>query len=151
MIHPDGRDMGQQLADLLERHEGRRKRLYVDTVGKLTIGVGRNLTDGSVSEIEIAFLLANDLRRFTGYCERMFPTWLTLSEPRRAALVDMMFMGPGRVRGFKRMRAALRRQDYDTAAAEMLDSKWARQVGKKPKQRAWRLARMMKTNAWPTS
>lgn len=140
-----------RLADLLERHEGRRKRLYVDTVGKLTIGVGRNMTDGKLGEDEINLMLANDLRRAMGYCRRLFPTWMQLSPPRQAVLIDMMFMGPGRVRGFRKMRAALSRGDFKETAVQMLDSKWARQVGKKPRQRAWRLARMMVRDEWPTS
>ena len=68
---------------------------------------------------------------------------------RHAVLLDMMFnMGPGRLRGFVKMRRALRRRDFDVAAVEMLDSKWSEQVGKKTDQRAWRLARMMRTNEW---
>ena len=56
--------------------------------------------------------------------------------------MDMLFnLGLSRLSGFKRMFRALRKGDYDTASKEMLDSKWARQVG----PRAKRLAKMMKT------
>ena len=43
---------------LLEGHEGRRAFPYRDSVGKLTIGVGRNLSDRGLSEGEIDQLLA---------------------------------------------------------------------------------------------
>ena len=50
-------------------------------------------------------------------------------------------VGLPRLRGFKRMWAALENHDYEEAAKEMIDSKWARQV----KTRAYTLARMMES------
>ena len=50
------------LIRLIEDHEGRRSHIYTDTVGKLTIGVGRNLTDRGLSDDEIDYLLANDIK-----------------------------------------------------------------------------------------
>ena len=139
-----------RLARLLERHEGKRKRPYTDTVGKLTVGIGRNLTDVPCSEDEIQLMFRNDMARAAKACARLFPTWATLSPVRRAVLQDMMFnLGATRLRRFKKMRRALRGLDFQEAAVQMLDSRWADQVGKKPHQRAWRLARMMRSNAWP--
>ncbi|MBQ01698.1 MAG: lysozyme [Acidobacteria bacterium] len=138
-----------RIADLLERHEGKRTRPYTDTVGKLTVGIERNISDVPFSEDEIQLLFRNDMANARKTCEGLFPTWATLSPVRQAVLLDMMFnMGPGRLRGFRKMRRALRRRDFEDAAVEMLDSKWSAQVGKKTHQRAWRLARMMRTNEW---
>jgi lysozyme len=53
-------------------------------------------------------------------------------------------MGLARLRTFRRALAAMERRDWETAAAEMLDSLWARQVG----ARADRLARQMLTGRW---
>jgi lysozyme len=138
-----------RIAALLERHEGKRTRPYTDTVGKLTVGIGRNISDVPFSEDEIQLMFRNDIARARMACERLLPTWAMLSPVRQAVLLDMMFnMGTGRLSGFRKMRRALRRQDFEDAAVEMLDSRWSEQVGKKTHQRAWRLARMMRTNEW---
>lgn len=134
---------------LVERHEGRRRRVYTDSVGKLTVGVGRNISDVPFTGDEIGLMLDTDLERARWACVRMFPLLGNLGPVRVAVLVDMMFnLGPRRLRTFKKMRAALKARDFELAAVEMLDSKWAGQVGKKPRQRAWRLARMMRLNVW---
>lgn len=44
-------------------------------------------------------------------------------------LVEMEFqLGAAGLRGFKKMWAALKRNDYEKAKAEGLDSKWAKQT-----------------------
>ena len=60
------------LLRLLTRHEGRRPFPYLDTAGKLTIGVGRNLTDRGLSSAEIDLLLANDIAAARAACRRLF-------------------------------------------------------------------------------
>jgi lysozyme len=124
--------------------EGFRGQLYQDTEGFLTIGYGRLLEPskgGGISRDEAEYLLANDLRAAERACEGM-EAYLDLSPVRQAVLINMCFnMGPASVRKFRRMFSALIQQDYEQAAAEMLDSKWARQV----KGRATRLAQQMKT------
>ncbi|MEC8642766.1 MAG: hypothetical protein VXZ67_07640 [Pseudomonadota bacterium] len=51
---------------------------------------------------------------------------------RRHALVSMAFnLGGPRLAGFTRLRAAVRRSDWDEAAAEALDSRWAAQTGRR--------------------
>jgi lysozyme len=139
-----------RLARLLEAHEGKKVRPYHDTVGKLTVGIGRNISDVSFSEDEIQLMFRNDMVRAERQCERLFPTWNALSEVRKAVLQDMMFnLGPSRLRGFKKTREAIRKKDFNEASVQMLDSKWAEQVGKKMHQRAWRLAWMMRVDEWP--
>lgn len=125
----------------LERHEGRRKFPYTDTVGKLTIGVGRNLTDRGLSDDEIDLLLANDLDKHWADLVRALPFVESLDEVRQRVLLDMAFMGVPRLLTFKRMIAAVQKQEYRLAALEMLDSRWAQQVGK----RARTLADMMRS------
>lgn len=49
------------LIDQLVRDEGLRLHPYIDSVGKLTIGVGRNLTDMGISQAETEMLLSNDI------------------------------------------------------------------------------------------
>lgn len=134
------------LRRLLEVHEGRRRYPYLDTVGKLTIGVGFNLDDEGLYEEEIDFILDNRIAKAVEEAERGLPEFKDLSAIRKVVVLDMLFnLGLPRLRGFKRMWAAISRKDYDEAAVEMLDSKWHRQVG----QRAKRLAQMMRTDEWP--
>ena len=125
--------------------EGRRKRIYVDTVGKISGGVGRNLTDRGFRDDEIDLMLANDVAEAVGECRRLFRSFDSLAEARQEVLVNMMFnMGYTRLAGFKKMVAAVQAGNWREAAVQMLDSKWADQVG----DRADRLADAMRTGSW---
>ncbi|MBF0621996.1 MAG: glycoside hydrolase family protein [Magnetococcales bacterium] len=132
----------QQMLKQLVLHEGMRTKPYKCTAGKLTIGVGRNLDDVGISEDEAHYLLANDVDKAAREVEERIPAYARLDEVRKRVLVDMAFnMGVGGMMNFKNMLAALERGDYATTAKEMLDSRWARQVG----NRSQRLAVMMET------
>lgn len=136
-----------RLKALVRRHEGVRRLPYEDSVGKLTIGVGRNLTDRGLSDAEVEFLFTNDLAFAAS--DLATQDWARgHSAVRSAVLIDMCFnLGLPRLLQFARMISALRARDYERAAMEMLDSKWAHQVG----SRAQRLASMMRSDEWPTS
>jgi len=125
-------------ADLI-RDEGLRLKPYVDTVGRLTIGVGRNLTDVGVSESEARILLGNDIDAVAAQLGRALPWWAGLSEARQRALVNMGFMGVPKLLEFRRMLAALQAGDWAEAARQALDSRWAQQVG----SRAHRVAALI--------
>lgn len=127
------------LTDLLIKHEGLRLKPYVDTVGKLTIGIGRNLDARGISEDEARLMLANDIILATKYLGE-YSWFARLDGVRRAAMIDLMFnVGPSRFAGFKKMIGALDRGDYKDAAAQLLDSAYATQVH----QRAIDLAYMV--------
>ncbi len=131
----------EALVAQLVKHEGLRLFPYTDTVGKLTIGVGRNLSDVGMSKREAMDLLDHDLDACITDLSAM-PWFLALDAVRQRVLVDMRFnLGPDRFRAFHRTLAAVQQGDYVTAAEQMLKSKWATQV----KGRATRLARMMAT------
>jgi len=121
--------------------EGFRSKPYKDTVGKLTIGFGRNLDDVGISKLEGEVLLDHDLATAEQECRKAFAWFVGLNDVRQRALVEMAFnLGLPRLRGFKRTLAAIEAQRFDSAAREMLDSAWSQQV----KSRADRLARMMR-------
>jgi lysozyme len=63
----------KNLIDLLVKHEGIRNKPYEDSVGVLTIGVGRNLDDVGLSHDEIYYLLKNDIRRCEKELDNSFP------------------------------------------------------------------------------
>ena len=126
----------------LRKHEGVEHKPYTDTVGKLTIGVGRNLDDRGLSDHEIDFLLQNDIQLVEEELDQWWPHWRSLNQTRQLVVADMMFnMGRPRLSQFKMFLAALQAANYEMASTEMLDSKWAGQV----KGRATTLADMMST------
>lgn len=128
----------------LERDEGLRLKPYKDTVGKLTIGIGRNLDDVGISESEARHLLGNDIEWVTEELDANMPWWRTMPEPAQRALANMAFnLGMPTLKLFLNMLAALQAGDYEKAAVEALDSRWARQV----KCRADRIAALYRSAA----
>jgi lysozyme len=117
---------------MLIDHEGLKLKPYYCTGGRLTIGVGRNLGDLGITEDEAMFLLDGDIDRVERELWRNFPWMSKLSPNRRDALIDMCFnLGISRFKGFKRMLKAIENERWETAACEMIDSEWARQVGRR--------------------
>ncbi len=128
------------LKKMLILDEGKKNKAYQDTEGIWTIGVGRNLEDPGLSDQEIMVLLDNDItKRLVD--ARIHSVIKDLDPVRQCVIVNMAFMGIRKLMDFKNMLAALKEHDYDRAAIEMLDSKWADQV----KSRSVRLASMMKS------
>jgi len=124
-----------RLINQLKRHEGVERKPYVDTVGKLTIGVGRNLDDVGLSDDEIEYLLSNDIKVASLELHMALPFTKLMDGVRHDALVNMVFnMGISRFKDFKKTIAYLERADYERASTEMMDSKWARQVGNRAKE-----------------
>jgi len=130
----------EKLAAQLTIDEGRRARVYTDAVGKLTVGVGRNISDRAFSEDEIDLMLANDIKLVEAQLDRSLPWWCQMNEARQNVLANMCFMGIGTLLTFVNTLKAMQEGRYDAAAAGMLNSKWAKQVG----QRAVRLAQIMR-------
>jgi lysozyme len=126
----------------LNLHEGKRKFPYKDTVGKLTIGVGRNLDDRGLSDDEIAYLLANDIKMVKEDLDRALPWWRQMDAVRQRVLADMCFnLGISRLLLFRNTLKAMKEGDYELAASGMRNSLWYKQVG----TRAVRLVKMMET------
>jgi lysozyme len=127
----------KELIERVKKHEGFRSKPYKCSAGKLTIGYGRNLEDVGISKTEAEFLLKNDLYRAASQLGRLNINMYQLNRARKNVLIEMIFnLGLYGVLGFKRMLAALREKDYLKASKEMLDSKWAKQVGYRAKKLA---------------
>lgn len=132
----------ERLAETLMLDEGFRGQPYLDTVGKVTIGFGRNLDDKPLTKAEAAVLLEHDIRDTVRDLDRRLSWWRNLDDVRQEVLGNMAFnLGINGLCAFVKMLAAARRGDFRAAAAEMRDSKWYRQVG----GRAVRLAQQMET------
>jgi lysozyme len=115
---------------------------YRDSLGVLTIGVGRNLYGRGLSKMECMYLLNNDLIDSEKDLDKALPFWRTLTPLRQLVLVEMMFnLGLGRFNTFHNMKAAIKAGNYSNAADEMLKSKWAKQVGDKAAEMADQMRR----------
>lgn len=131
-----------RLYEQLKLHEGKKNKPYKDTVGKLTIGIGRNLDDRGITEEEIVFLFGTDVDLVEKELDKNLKWWRDMSEVRQRVLVDMCFnLGITKLLTFKNTLEAMRTGRYNDAASGMLNSLWAKQV----KGRAVRLANMMRT------
>ncbi len=124
----------------LERDEGLRLKAYQCTSGKWTIGIGRNVQDLGITKSEAYMLLGGDIDRISAELDKALPWWRSLSEPRQRALANLTFnLGIARLLGFPKMLAALKSGDYAEAARQLLDSRYAQQVG----SRAHRVAALI--------
>jgi len=121
------------IIEMLRKHEGVETHAYNCTANKTTIGVGRNIEAGSglgLSMSEIDYLLANDVKRVDKELSQAFEWYGALNTPRKDAVIDMCFnMGLPRLKLFKKSIAAMDAGNYEIAAVEFLDSRWAKQVG----------------------
>lgn len=135
-----------KLLATLTTEEALKLKPYRDSVGKLTIGIGRNIEDRGISRDEAEYLCRNDISLVVAQLNVNCPWWKTLDDVRQRVLADMCFnMGIGTLLTFKNTLALIQHSDYAAAASAMLDSKWAQQVG----QRAIVLASMMHTGLDP--
>ena len=133
------------LEDQLIDHEGLELSLYKCTGDKWTIGVGRNLDDRGITEDEARYLLKNDIAIVEEELLRNKPSVADLDGVRQRILVDMGFnLGIPTLLKFQNMWTAIEDEDWIEASEQMLDSRWAKQTGR----RAIRLADAMKTGEW---
>ena len=129
---------------LLKKHEGCIPHAYLDSLGYLTIGVGRLIDKqkgGRLSDDEIDYLLDNDIKKVQK--ELMAFAWYPQLDPVRQMVVESMAFNLG-IEGFSQFKntiAFIAAGKYAEAADNMLKSKWASQVGK----RATELANMMRS------
>ena len=124
-------EMKSALRHLLIEHEGYSQKLYTDTTGHFTIGIGRNISDRGVLPAEIDMMCDHDMEYFYGKLNEHFEWFALLNEARQIALIDMCFMGFQNFIKFEKMIAAFARHDYIAASHEILDSFYAKQVGKR--------------------
>lgn len=132
----------KRLARRLFIDEDNRLKPYVDSVGKVSIGIGRNLTDKGIRPKESLFLFRNDLEEAEQELYRAYPWAMGLDQVRQEVLINMSFnMGITTLGQFVNTLRYVKLGSYKRAADGMRHSKWYRQVG----NRAERLALMMES------
>jgi len=137
-----------KMIERVKKHEGYKTSPYKDTVGKWTVGYGRNLEDNplSVREVIMLFgsvdfkssvnaemffedLLIRDIRKHTEELESKLAMFPMCDQDEQTVLIDMAFnLGVPTLLQFKGMLHAIDNDDKVEAAVELLDSKYAEQV-----------------------
>lgn len=142
--------------DKLIAHEGMVLKVYQDTLGIDTVGIGRNLKDRGISKEELEYmdipnmqvvyehgiteadaryLALNDIAIVENELCRVHTCVEDLDAVRQLVLMDMAFnMGVPRLCKFAKMWNAIHEKNFNAASVEMMDSKWARQVGSRAKK-----------------
>jgi len=128
-----------RLREDLEDDEGVVYEIYLDHLGYATFGIGHLVREEdpeygwdvgtAVSEERVAEVFESDIRITIEDCERIYPDFHDLPDEPKLIIANMCFnLGYPRLSKFKGMKAAVDDRDWNRAADEMLDSRWAVQV-----------------------
>jgi lysozyme len=135
MMNPTTRQLARKL---IMKHEEFRRNVYTDTTGNLTIGYGHALKLSSITQHAGEVILDDDLFWHAVHVPEAISFFNTLSPARQAVLLDMSYnLGLQGLLEFHDMLEALKNGDYEKAADEMLNSKWAEQVKTRAKENAY--------------
>ena len=137
--------------NMLKLNEGNKARVYEDSRGNAgnrrfleEQGIDINeLFDGrELSDRETKILYNHSLRQAFSDAQKFDPNLAKRPEAARMAIVDMAFnLGLTKLNKFKKMKAGLMNNDYQTAADEMVNSNWYKQV----KSRGPRMVNVMRS------
>ena len=121
----------------ISEFEGLRLKPYLCPAGRTTIGFGRNLSDVGISEAEARIMLANDTSKCISQLVDEFPWFESLNVPRQAVMIDLCFnLGITKLLTFKKFLLAMEAKQYRKARDELLDSAYAKQVGRRAAENA---------------
>jgi len=120
------------LLEQLEDFEGLELKAYQCTAGKTTIGLGRNLDDYGITKEEAFYLAKNNIYELENELDRAIPWWRQLDDARQRALINLAYnVGTTTLLKFKKTLQYLEDGFYNDAGIEVLDSRWAKQVGRR--------------------
>ena len=129
-------------------HEGFRKKIYADSLGKKTIGYGHLITENDNFEEDIEYTKADlldlfhkDLEKAREGANQLVGHIAELHIEAKNVIIEMVYqLGTQGTRNFKKLISALEEKDYFEAHVQMLDSRWAKQTP----QRCVELSEIMK-------
>ena len=136
----------EKLREELKVDEGCIEEIYLDHLGYHTFGIGHLITNKDkewgepvgtkISTKRINECFKNDIEIVFKELDRNLSWWRELPDDIQLVLANMCFnLGITRLKKFKKFLTALSEKNWELAATEMMDSRWATQV----KQRAVRL------------
>ena len=131
-----------KLREEIAYDEGSVNEIYLDHLGLPTFGIGHLVIDNDpehgqpvgtpVSEDRCNEAFDNDVQTVINDCNILYPDFDELPEEVQRIIANMMFnMGRPRLSKFKGMKRGVDARDWNTAADEMVDSNWYRQVTKR--------------------
>lgn len=130
----------EKLKDQLKIDEGVKYEIYEDHLGYATFGIGHLITDKDpeygwpvgtkVSEERVNEVFKTDVQKFIRETQKVFPDLINKPDNIQVVLVNMCFnLGAPRLSKFKKFINAINDEQWIEAAIEMMDSRWATQVG----------------------
>jgi len=142
----------EQLRNELSKDEGCVHEVYLDHLGNPTFGIGHLIRScdseseceigTAISESRVIAVFEEDIQNVISDCEKLYPDFDDLPEEVQLIIANMMFnMGYTRLNKFKGMKRGVDARDWNTAANEMVDSRWYKQVT----ERADRLVTRMRS------
>ena len=161
IVQMQQQDYVQRAKNIIKKHEGTRNKVYTDTKGHPTIGIGFNLDRNdadtiltkvgaskpkvlageALSDDQVDRIFTMTFEEATKAVKQLVPTFESLPDNVKIVLLDMMFnMGPNKLQQFEKFLTAVKSNNFTMAAKEMVNSKWYNQVG----NRSIRLAKLMK-------
>ncbi len=129
-------NMDRLLASV-KKHEGYRNKVYLDTLGKRTVGVGHLCVedfwedDKEYEEKFLMTILEHDLQSAIKGAQDLMSEngCIDIDEIAEELIIEMVFqLGKTGVSKFRNMWKHLSALEYSSAASEMLDSRWAKQT-----------------------
>ena len=140
-----------KLREQLKIDEGCVYKIYNDHLGYATFGIGHLVRESDpengsplgteVSEDRVADAFDDDIEIVLSDCNKLYPDFEDLPEEAQQIIANMMFnLGRPRLSKFVGMKRGVDAKDWNSAADEMVDSRWYRQVG----ARAERLVNRMR-------
>lgn len=132
----------ERLKKQLKIDEGYKCEVYLDSEGLPTCGIGHLITKKDpefklkvgtrISPERVDELFNQDLKICLDDCKIVFKAWDSMQDELQQIIANMMFnLGRGRFQGFQKMIVHIEHKNYLLAAAEMINSKWYEQVGKR--------------------
>lgn len=136
------RKIFDQAIEQLKHDEGYRNKLYKCTANKWTIGIGYNIEDRGLPDsiiMELAYMVVMEC--YKDLTDIFTPEYFnSLPEAKQVALINMMYnLGKPTFLQFKRTIKAIKEGRWKDVEKFALESKWAKQVGK----RANRIAQIL--------
>ena len=128
-----------QLREELTEDEGCKYEIYLDHLGYPTFGIGHLVRESDpehgeeigtpVSEDRVIAAFESDIETLLSDCNKLYSDFEDLPEESQLIIANMMFnLGYPRLSAFKGMKRGVDSRDWNTAADEMVDSRWYKQV-----------------------
>ena len=132
----------EKLREEIEYDEGNVKSIYLDHLHLPTFGIGHLVRESDPehgwevgtpdSDDRCAEAFNEDIKTVVSDCYKLYPDFDDLPEEAQRIIANMCFnLGYPRLSKFKGMKRGVDARDWQSAADEMVDSRWYRQVTKR--------------------